>query len=338
MEKSHPFLTNPKYRDVLEVVLLSPVPLTIGQILKRTENPDDKDIYRIIKKLVPLKEDPVLLFRWDKIPGNDRWYNFKVISKLNKIFRLGWSIESIDYEHVNQNIQFQKNASGNKLSIRYGSSVLLVALESKEIKNNNIGNGILSILDHPNGKVSPELKRTYNLIVKKKNRDIYIKMMQPLAPIKYLSAMDMNDTNASIHQYWIDYLKAFPNTSRYPNLCDVSNDGRIDLENWKYGPNIRGLLIYILRKSTEEENRRVHDAHIIKILKNLSKNYAYSFPFLIHYDRYFKSEFDRLGEVKLMPEKLYITLIKDIAQEMRNILDKASIKTAGIYGNTKFLR
>ncbi len=341
MDKSDKFLTNPKYSRVLEAVLLSPRPLTTKAIVANRGDMKDKDIYRIIRELVSIKEPAELLFEWNKISGSDSWYNYVTIRRLNKIFRLGWDTTTLYQDCLNGNVKFMKKNNESELSIEYGSQLLEFKL-NKAQENSSEFVAVLQIFNRLNGKNKPKLRKTYNLIFTKKRNDFLIQMIQRAPSIKYLLPMDIKDDIKSINEYWHKCCEIF-GYSRYPNICDISKDGRVDRENWKYRPNIRGLLLYIVirinskaKNGPKDNNGRIHDHIISNILRNLSANYFDDFPFLLHYKTEFEAKFDLLAKHGYIPEKFFITLIKDIAEQLTNSLDKVSLEELTYQATRRF--
>ena len=62
--------------------------------------------------------------------------------------------------------------------------------------------------------------------------------------------------------------------------------------------NTRGLILYMLGILKEnEENHRVRNVEVSKVLENLAENYKKEFPFLIHYKE-IKELYDKLATNK----------------------------------------
>jgi hypothetical protein len=101
---------------------------------------------------------------------------------------------------------------------------------------------------------------------------------------------------------------------------------------WRYSPNIRTLIKYLLAQieSESEDTRsaekkaRIHNKRISNILANLSVNYPEEFPFLLHYSD-FQNEYDKLKEYAKLPKYYEVELLKQIAQELQYQVDSANI-------------
>ena len=50
--------------EVLQILLTSREPLSISEILKQMQKPNDKDVYRIIKALLPTRDNPTYPTRY----------------------------------------------------------------------------------------------------------------------------------------------------------------------------------------------------------------------------------------------------------------------------------
>ena len=81
-----------------------------------------------------------------------------------------------------------------------------------------------------------------------------------------------------------------------------------DRRRWRYSPNIRTLITYLLTqiKSENEDTlsadkkARIHNKRISNVLANLYINYVEGFPFLLYYSD-FKNEYYRLKEYAKLP-------------------------------------
>jgi hypothetical protein len=116
-------------------------------------------------------------------------------------------------------------------------------------------------------------------------------------------------------------------------LMKEMSDMTVDKRRWRYSPNIRTLIVYLLTqiKSENEDSglsvgkkARIHNKRISNVLANLSLNYAEEFPFLLYYSD-FQNENDRLKEYAKLPKYYEVELLKQIAQELRYQVDSADI-------------
>jgi hypothetical protein len=115
-------------------------------------------------------------------------------------------------------------------------------------------------------------------------------------------------------------------------LMKEMSDMTFDRRRWRYSPNIRMLIKYLLAqiKSENEDTlsadkkARIHNKRISNVLANLSINYAEEFPFLLYYSD-FQNEYERLKGYAKLPKYYEVELLKQIAQELRYQADSADI-------------
>jgi hypothetical protein len=115
-------------------------------------------------------------------------------------------------------------------------------------------------------------------------------------------------------------------------LMKEMSDMTVDRRRWRYSPNIRTLIKYLLaqiRSENEdtlsaEKKARIHNKRTSNILANLSVSYPEEFPFLLHYFD-FQNEYDRLKEHAKLPKYYEVELLKQIAQELGYQVDSADI-------------
>jgi hypothetical protein len=323
LEKLTKILTNPKYRALLQCIGLSPRPLTVYEIKNKMGNVKDKYVYKMVEELIPTRESPELLVRWDKIPTNNRQYNYRVVAKLNYLFQLNLAIKDADYDYVRDNISLEKSPDDKMIIISHdaGNKVIIQIQPGQERLAK------LEIISNDSKK------RENSLIVKKKNNKIYlyVGLVRNFKPCKYLSASDKEDARSiSNIRRQISRERHDLNKSQLADLPDVSNI-RNDMTNWIIRLNIRGLLLYVLaeielekemKKGDIDKKGRVHNIRIGKVLESLSKYHAEEFPFLLYYSE-FKKEYDRLGQVREFHKDYLIKLIREIAKELKYQLESA---------------
>jgi hypothetical protein len=325
VQKLRKFLTNPKYRLLLETIGLSQEPLLGFQIKNKMGNRKDKYVYVMMDELIPVRHSAELLFRWDKISDKKVLYNYRVIKKLNDIFKLRWAIKDTDYQYVSDNVSFVRSRDNKTITISHGSdSKLIITINSKQ-KDETANLKIITATGHKM-KENP-------LIIKKKNNKlyVYVEILRNLKPVKYLSATDKRvERSISEIRRQIQSSHSHLSESELANLPDVSNV-RSDITNWKFRLNIRGLILYILaevelekqKKGNADKKSRIHNVRISKVLENLSKNYSDEFTFLLYYTE-FKREYERLGQVKELSGTYQLNLMREIAEELRYQIQTAS--------------
>jgi hypothetical protein len=330
LEKLQKFLTNSKYRILLEVLATSPRPLKAYEIKNKMGNKYDKYVYLMIEELVPTKYAERFLFNWDEISFDKAEPKF--IRKLDDVFGLNWVDTTRSYNDLSyfKNIEIKKISNKEAIFIEYGSNhSVLIELESE--KSNS---AMITIFD--NSKKRQRI--TYPLIVKKKNkkRYVYTELVSFSRPISYLNITLDEKTEQSISQIKKQALATNPEIDPFeldhlPEVLKLSNNRN----NWKYSVNIRGLMLYILGEKEEENNKkkgniekkgRTHNIRINNVLSNLSKYYTEEFPFLLYYDE-FKEEYKKLAEAGKSEHHFNVKLIKEIADELKYQLDNTDIES-----------
>jgi hypothetical protein len=99
----------------------------------------------------------------------------------------------------------------------------------------------------------------------------------------------------------------------------IESRGETNRRNWQYSLNIRGLILYVLCMiKQEEEEGRIRNVEMSKVLQNLSENYWKEFPFLIYYKEV-KELYDNEGRSDY--EYFQVKHIKQIALELQNNID-----------------
>jgi hypothetical protein len=147
----------------------------------------------MIKELVPVRHGPELLFRWDRIPDkqNDQ-YNYRIVKKLNDIFKLKWAIKDTDYQYVRDNISFVRSSDDKIITISHGSNSKLIISINNSKQNKTESANLKIITATGNNK---KMMKEKPLMIKKKNNKlyVYVEIFRNLKPVKHLSATDKRD-------------------------------------------------------------------------------------------------------------------------------------------------
>ncbi|PWU79748.1 MAG: hypothetical protein DLM72_15800 [Candidatus Nitrosopolaris wilkensis] len=110
--------------------------------------------------------------------------------------------------------------------------------------------------------------------------------------------------------------KIAPKHDDWPTTVEISRM-ESDRRNWRYSLNIRGFILYILGEiELQQEDHKIHNKRIEKVLQNLSEHHLRYFPFLMYYDE-FKNAYETLALRGKVQKKFQVELLKNIAQELR---------------------
>lgn len=362
-KKSSIFLTNSKYNEILEVIGLSRDPISISEILKEMGTPKDKYVYDMIELLVPLYYEPLFLFNWTKVSTiaareKGTWSSYDTLHitgallRLNHVFKLRWAIKGYNTdsgEYIRQNIglEFKKAKGIEQLIISHSHNRNIIIERDLSVKEK----AHLRIVNEGEEYSSSSQSQPL-LITKKKGNNLYVYFEifgGDFRPVKYLFATSKND-HKPMQQYKNELysqhpeydslgIMITPDILRITELPDISNVELHHAEkttdrtsNWKFRLNIRGLLLYILGRFGEDSNKEKKKKKKVKynvrglhnVLENLSQNYSGDFPFLLYYSD-IKKVFDNLLRQNI-PKYLQIEILKNIAFELRSLLDTASIE------------
>ena len=245
--------------------------------MKKTSSPY---VYDMIGELAPTETSPILLFRWDNLPGeysNNRLRS--LLQTLSATFRLDWTISEDPKYNPNYSNFFKKTDERN-LVIRPS-----LDLSKKYLTFNlvDIQKGTLSIISD-NEKI-----KDYNITVRKNSGKtyVYLNIMTRIGPKTFLSATPKEDKRTiseikgeirkdeKYSQFW-GFNGLF--------LPDFSRESH-NLYDFRYRLNIRGLVLYILAEiefGKRHKGNRLNQMNMV--LENLSKNFVEDFPFLLFYN------------------------------------------------------
>jgi hypothetical protein len=353
LQKSKKFLTNEKYRTLLETVAKCPEPLRTYEIKNKMGKKYDKYVYEMIKELVPLPFPQLEFpsFNWNKIPEDKvERDNFKeiLINTFGLLKIKEWEKQS-DFENLNEeNLDFEKNNDNNLLTISSGRhNKIIVKLELDS--NGSFRNGRLRIFqgDQQEEEYKHAMVREYEkdklYLVEKTPGDslllpnpdsiskymsrYYDKKGEPIAYLTY--KLNENASNELSEKY--DQRNHTSEAEATQIAYEIQKIG-MNRNNFKFWLNIRGLILYLLgeiaiekqRKGNVDRKGRVHNKRIAKVLETLSECYPNEFPFLLYY-KDFKKEYERLANFGKVLRNYEIKLLKEIAEELQYQVHSASI-------------
>jgi hypothetical protein len=284
-------------------------------------------VYPMLSQLLDKDDQDVKgSFKWTMVPGskNEERHLIDILSELYGI--------NLPDKHE---IQFHKSRNVKNLTVSYGSDQKIVLELHTEYKHTfailqiyNINNLILREIH-----VYDEKLKRFLFIDTNKDFEYIWNRHRPI--INYLDiTLDENSLRTlSEHRKLRQELLNHENKSRQittSHTFETTELDEKDMKLWKnkrkhrYSLNIRGLILYILGEiRLEEENRKVNNKRISKVLENLSLNYLDNFPFFKYYAD-FKKEFDRLAYLSRIPKNFDILLLKDIARELQDQVHHAS--------------
>jgi hypothetical protein len=301
------------YTDILRIIGMSPQPLSSRKIeinLTKDPNVSRPYVYPMLEKLLETTSESLPLFVWENFPGAAKC-NIRVVRKLNKVFRLGWSFDT-DAEDGMEIMDFQKSDKDRRITIEYGRT-------SKVLIERDAANGNAAILTHTyfDGRTGMRRKK-YRLTITKTHGMHYVSvdLEARLYPIRYLDVV----------------LKQEPKDfAEEVEMYDKANS-----RNWRYVLNVRGLVRYVLGEiAIQNETGRKHNARIGAMLKNLSLHYTDRFPFLLHYDD-FRQEYRRLEELGKRTTLYEVEVLKVIASELQYLVHTADLEYLKYYVTQRY--
>jgi hypothetical protein len=331
-------------------------------------------VYEMINKLVPQRDNNIVLFCWNKIPNKKE--KFDLVRILHDFFDVDWVI---DFDYNEEALTFKKSHDDKVMTIENANSNTIVVIE-RDVFPEHAHLAIIRIII----KHYEQQGRSKHVYIRKKGNDKIVTLSPPdfagtLPSINYLNYYYRNKIDYLNHalDYRSDYIYStkiaekhallqkadllrsefFRNHKYDPSnpptndddfhefsmamkklkdkdkqlmkeISDITSDRR----RWRYSPNIRTLIEYLLSQieyesedtHSAEKKARIHNKRISNILANLSVNYPEEFPFLLYYSD-FQHEYDRLKEYAKLPKYYEVELLKQIAQELRYQVDSADI-------------
>lgn len=295
--------------------------------------------YRMIRNLRPNLIDTyyTYLFNWDEII-NDESQKKLVIKYIKEKFKIDLAISGNSFRereilplfnrsNDNKIINIESHSKHIQVSIqktRYNNVEIILEqnkekkISSLRIKNNNEVYVPITSNDEPfptfmnafYWKKPFFLNVSYSYkIKKKKSKESHIskKSQLDLTPLNYAEeTIDVIENGYIIRRPLKNYIskeiyeinKNFSKSHSQTNVERVEKSITIE----KYSLNTRGLLLYILGKTTSTKkenenenplnqkeflrNREKYRKNIFNVLSNLSENYTSDFPFLLYYNRF----------------------------------------------------
>jgi hypothetical protein len=121
--KERKTLTRENYA-LLFVVCQSKQPLSSYEIKNKMYETRGRYVYEMIDKLVPRRDDEIVLFCWNKIPKKKE--KFDLVRILHDFFHLDWVI---DFDYNEEALSFKKSHDDKVMTIENANSNTIVVIE-----------------------------------------------------------------------------------------------------------------------------------------------------------------------------------------------------------------
>jgi hypothetical protein len=121
--KERKTLTRENYA-LLFVVCQSKQPLSSYEIKNKMYETRGRYVYEMIDKLVPRRDDEIVLFCWNKIPKKKE--KFDLVRILHDFFHLDWVI---DFDYNEEALTFKKSHDDKVMTIENANSNTIVVIE-----------------------------------------------------------------------------------------------------------------------------------------------------------------------------------------------------------------
>jgi hypothetical protein len=122
--KERKTLTRENYALLFKVVCQSKQPLSSYEIKNKMYETRGRYVYEMIDKLVPRRDDEIVLFCWNKIPKKKE--KFDLVRIMHDFFHLDWVI---DFDYNEEALTFKKSHDDKVMTIENANSNTIVVIE-----------------------------------------------------------------------------------------------------------------------------------------------------------------------------------------------------------------
>jgi hypothetical protein len=122
--KERKTLTREKYGLLFEIICQSKQPISSYEIKNKMHETGGRYVYEMINKLVPLRDDEIALFNWNKAPMKKE--KFDLVRILHDFFHLDWVI---DFDYNEEALSLKKSYDDKVMTIENANSNTIVVIE-----------------------------------------------------------------------------------------------------------------------------------------------------------------------------------------------------------------